>query len=144
MKKTFFIIISIFLVIIICFYMNYKELLIEQNDAKKFNAEYEFYNQESILGTDITTIINKAINNNQKHNVAKDEYGLYIPDDKNSIKVYIHMISNETTYPMENFVALGLEDFTRYFGQVSFKCTDVKYHKKTGRISEMTFTSNEY
>lgn len=144
MKKIFLLIIAVFLAIIICFYMNYKELMIEKNDAKKFNSEYEFYNKESILGTDITTIINKAINNNQKYSISKDENGLYIPDEENSIKIYIHMISNETTYPMESFVARSLEDFTRFFGQVSFKCTDVKYHSKTGKISEMTFTSDEY
>ena len=121
--------------------MNYKEVLISQNQAKKFNSDYEFYNREVILGTDITTLINKAIDNNEKHNIQKDENGIYIADDQNSIKIYVHMIINETTYPMENLKKTGLEEFTKYFGEVEFKCTDVKYHEKTGRIAEMTFAA---
>ena len=73
----------------------------------------------------------------------KDEKGLYISDDNNSIKIYVHMLINETTYPMEKLNETGLEEFTRYFGEVQFKCTDVKYHKTTGKIAEMTFEATE-
>lgn len=144
MKKTVFVILLIFLVMISCIYMNYKDMLINQNQAKKFNLEYEFFKQESILGTDITTLINKAIDNNEKYTIEKDENGMYVADDKYSIKIYVYMIINETTYSMENLQKAGLSEFTRYFGEVKFKCTDVKYHKKTGRIAEMTFASMEY
>ena len=142
MKKTIFVILSIFLIIIICLYMNYKNMMVSQVQAKKFNQEYEFYsNQETILGTDITTLINKAIDNNEKYNIKKDKNGMYIVDEKNSMKIYVYMIINETTYPMEHLVATGLSDFTRYFGEVEFKCTDVKYHNETGKIAEMTFAA---
>lgn len=144
MKKTVFVILLVFLTIIICIYMNYKEVMMNQTQSQKFNSEYEFYNKESILGTDITTIINKAIDNNEKYNIQKDEDGMYISDDKYSIKIYVYMIINEVTYPMENLKKTGLDEFTRYFGEVEFKCTDVKYHEQTGRISEMTFASTEY
>ena len=123
--------------------MNYKEVLVSQNQAKKFNSDYEFYNRERILGTDITTLINKAIDNNEKYGIEKDENGIYIADDKYSIKIYVHMIINETTYPMENLKKTGLTEFTKYFGEVEFKCTDIKYHEATGRISEMTFAATE-
>ena len=62
MKKTFFILVLIFLASMIGIYMNYKQMLIAKTEAKKFNSEYEFYNKESIFGTDITSVINKAIN----------------------------------------------------------------------------------
>ncbi len=143
MKKTIFIILSIVLVIIICIYMNYKELLSKQTDAQKFNQTFEFYNKEAIYGTDVTTVINKAIDNNQKFNIPKDEKGLYIADDKNSIKIYVYMLINETTYPMESFVNLGLDEFTRNFGEIKFECTDVKYHQTTGKIAEMTFAAKQ-
>lgn len=143
MKKTVFVILLIFLMIIVCIYMNYKDMLINENEAKKFNSEYEFYNKESILGTDITTLINKAIDNNEKYKIEKDQNGIYIADEKYSIKIYVYMIINKTTYPMEQLIATGLSDFTRYFGEVEFKCTDVKYHKSTGRIAEMTFAATE-
>jgi hypothetical protein len=123
--------------------MNYKEILVQQNQVKKYNLEFEFYNKESILGTDVTTVINKAINNNEKYNIKKDEDGMYIADDENSIKIYVHMIINDTTYPMETIEKTGLTEFTRYFGEIEFKCTDVKYHQANGKISEMTFIATE-
>lgn len=144
MKKTIFVILLLFVAIIVGIYMNYKQLQVTQNEVKKFNSEYEFYNQESVLGTDITTVINKAIDNNEKYGIEKDESGNYIPDEKQSIKIYVHMIINETTYSMEDLKKTGLNEFTRYFGEVSFKCTDVKYHEQTGKIAEMTFASTEY
>lgn len=143
MKKTILVIVLIFLMMIICIYMNYKETLVAQNQARKFNAEFEFYNRESILGTDITTLINKAINNNEKFAISKDENGNYIEDEENSIKIYVYMLINDTTYPMETLNAKGLKEFTRFFGEVEFKCTDVKYHKTTGKIAEMTFAATQ-
>lgn len=144
MKKTVSIILLVFLVIIISIYMNYKQKVLSTNETKKFNEEFEFYNKEEVLGTDITTVINKAIDNNEKCGIAKDEKGIYIANEKNSIKIYIYMIINDTTYPMEQLVNKSLSDFTKYFGEVKFSCTDVKYHKKTGQIAEMTFASTEY
>ena len=143
MKKIIITLLSIFLIIIISIYMNYRQAVSAKMQAKKFNIDYEFYNRENILGTDVTTLINKAIDNNEKHNIKKDDDGLYIPDDKYSVKLNVYMIINDTTYPMEALVKTGLRDFTRYFGEVKFKCTDVKYHQSTGRVAEMTFASTE-
>ena len=141
MKKTILVIFSIVILIVACIYMNYKQTMISQNEIKKFNSAFEFYNKESLLGTDITTVINKAIDNNEQYSVKKDDNGMYIEDDKNSIKIYVYMIINDTTYPMEKLKSTGLDEFTRYFGEVEFKCTDVKYHGETGKISEMTFAA---
>lgn len=143
MKKTICVILSIVVIILMCIYMNFKQVLVAQNDAKKFNLDYEFYNKESVLGTDITTLINKAFDNNEKYEIKKDENGIYLADDLYSIKIYVYMIINDTTYPMESLKKTGLQEFTKYFGQVEFKCTNVKYHEKTGRIAEMTFSALE-
>ena len=141
MKKTILVIFSIVILIVACIYMNYKQTMISQNEIKKFNSAFEFYNKESLLGTDITTVINKAIDNNEQYSVKKDDNGMYIEDDKNSIKIYVYMIINDTTYPMEKLKSTGLDEFTRYFGEVEFKCTDVKYHESNGKISSMTFAA---
>ena len=53
-------------------------------------------------------------------------------------------MSNEKTYQMEKIYALGMESFVENFGVVAFECTEIKYHKKTGRVSEMTFKAVEY
>ena len=143
MKKVIIVILSIFLIIMISIYMNYRQAVSKELQAKKFNQDYEFFNKEAILGTDVTTMINKAMDNNEKHGIKKDENGVYIPDDEYSVKIYVYMIINEQTYPMEQLVKTGLSEFTRYFGEVHFNCTDVKYHKTNGRIAEMTFASTE-
>ena len=143
MKKTFFILVLIFLAIMIGIYMNYKQMLVAKTEAQKFNSEYEFYNKESIFGTDITTVINKAVNHNEKIGLPKDENGMYISDEKSSVKIYVHMMINDKTYPMEALQKTGLGDFTKYFGEVHFKCTNIKYHEETGKIAEMTFAAIE-
>ena len=129
MKKTFSVIILIFLVIIVCLYMNYKDMLINK------------FNEKAVLGTDITTIINKAINSNEKFNIEKDINDLYIPNDSNSIKIYIIFSEKDNRYyPMESLIQNNFEDFTKYFGGAEFKCVNVKYHEKTGQIAEMIFS----
>ena len=144
MKKSFFVIALSFTIIVIIIFINFSNIQKQQRDAQKFNRSYEEYNKENLNGLDITTIINKAIDNNEKHEIQKNDEGLYIEDDMYSIKIYIKMIINEKTYPMEKINALGMESFIKYFDSVDFKCTDIQYHKKNGRVSQMTFEATEY
>ena len=144
MKKYIFTICSLFVIIIIVLFMNYSEYKKQQIETKKFNNIYEEYNKENLNGLDIITVINKAIDNNEKYEISKDEKGLYIQNDTNSIKIYISLTLNDKIYFMENIHAVGTEAFIQNFGIVEFKCTDIKYHSKTGRVSEMTFEATEY
>lgn len=144
MKRVIVVVISIVIVLLVIIYMNYKNKLILLNDSINFNKDYEFYTDVDILGADITTLINKATNNNESEGIPKDENGMYILDDEKSIEIYVYMSSTDTTYPMEAFNKIGLEDFIKYFGQVKFKCTKIEYHDKTGRVSKMVFESEEY
>lgn len=143
MKKSFFVICLVFIIIMIVLFINFKALEKKQMEAERFNKIYEEYNTENLNGLDLTTVINKAIDNNDKYEIEKDENGEYISDGKYSIKIYITMIINNKTYPMERINELGMTSFIEYFGVVKFKCTDIKYHH-SGRISEMTFEATEY
>lgn len=144
MKKTIVIVLVILCVISVFAYFSIKNKQMERKEIAKFNAEYEYYNGNKLNGLDITTLINKATSNNEKYEIEKDENGLYILDDENSIEIYITMIINETTYKMERITQLGTKAFVEYFGGVSFKCTNVEYHESTGRIASMTFEATEY
>ena len=139
MKKPLILIFSILIVIMIIIFVNIQ--IIQKNKQKilNYNSEFEYYCKQEILGTDITTLINKAINENEKNDIEKDEKGYYLVNEENSIKVFIKMKAAEEMYPMENFYKAGINDFTRYFGSVKFKSTDIKYHEKTGQISEIYF-----
>lgn len=144
MKKLLALVLLIIIIILTFFVVNYKQFQKQKEEIKNFNLTYEKYNKDNLNGLDITTVMNKAISNNEKYSVAKDEEGLYVLDDENSIEIYVTMIINETTYRMERINSLGMNSFVAYFGEVSFKCTDVKYHEKTGKIASMTFEAKEY
>ena len=139
MKKTLLIICILFLIIMLILFTNLKQVQRQNRELQKFNSEYEFYNREGLCGVDITTVINKAVDNNEKYEVEKDENGYYIPNEENSIKIHIKLINNEKTYEMERIKEIGLESFVEFFGEVDFKCTNIEYHEKSGKISKMTF-----
>lgn len=143
MKKNLLTIFIIFLMIMAILLMKYISIRKQNQEIQKFNYGYEFYNRDDLRGVDITTVINKAIDNNERYNVPKDENGYYI-EDENSIKIEIKMIINDKTYSMERIKEIGMEGFTEFFGEVNFKCTNVEYHQDTKKISKMTFESTEY
>lgn len=144
MKKTLFIICIVFIIIMIILFMNLKNVQKNNIEIKQFNAGYEFYNKDDLCGIDVTTVINKAIDNNEKYEIKKDSSGNYMSDDEYGIKIYIKMIINKKTYSMEEIVEVGLENFTELFGEVEFKCTDIEYHEVNGRIAKMVFETVEY
>lgn len=142
MKKTLLIICIVFLIIMLVLFWNLKQVQAVNREVQKFNSQYEFYNREGICGIDITTVINKAYDNNEKFGVKKDENGYYIPDNENSINIYVKLKNTGRTYKMENIRQTNLESFVTFFGEVEFKCDKIEYHKN-GKISVMTFESLE-
>ncbi len=132
-------IICIILVIVICIvisiayaYSGYKK---EYNEVQNFNSNFSQYIDKEFYGNELATIINRAIDNNEKNKIPKDSNGRYIKDEMYSIKVDIYITDNETTYSMETINLGGISNFVSYYSDVKFKCTKVEYHKKTNRIS---------
>ena len=111
---------------------------------KKENSEYEYYLGKEVYGTDVTTVINKAIDQNERNKIPKDEKNYYIENNENSIKIELKMITIEKTYPMEEIYNHDIHLFVNNFNLVKFKCTNIEYHKKTGKISKITFEQLEY
>ena len=101
MKKVVAILLLFFIIIIIFIVYRYNQFKIEKQEIALYNSQFEEYNKENLNGIDITTIINKAVNQNKNNNIEKDENGLYIDNGKDSIKIDVKMIINDTTYPME-------------------------------------------
>lgn len=118
-------------------------LLITLNTTNRIireeNSEYEYYLNKNIDGTEVTTLINKAINQNENNNIQKNEKGHYIENDENSIKIEIKMITIDKTYPMEEIYNNDITKFVQNFTLIEFKCTNIEYHKKTGKISKIIF-----
>lgn len=115
------------------------------NEAvNKENKEYEYYLNKEIYGTEVTSLMNKAINQNEKNEIAKDEKGYYIDNGKDSIRIELKMISVEKTYAMEEINNHDMNQFLKNFNLIKFKCTSIEYHKKTGKISRMIIEQIEY
>jgi len=109
------------------------------------NSEYEQYLDKEIYGTDVITLVNKATSSNETNKVLKDEKGLYIDDNQNSIKIDIVMITNEeknetTVYKMEAISKVGITEFIKNFNAAIFRCTKIEYHNQTGNIKYIEIT----
>lgn len=117
-------------------YLNYKA---NSNISKKANLEFENYLNQEVYGTDLSTVINRAIDNNETNNVPKDNKGIYVDNKENSIEIEIKMTDNDTIYPMETFYNNGIQEFINYYGSIKFKCVDIKYHENTHKVKYMLF-----
>ena len=83
MKKNVILILTIFLVIIVVIGYGIYNRRASISKSSIENKAYEsFYNQQ-VLGTDVISIINKAVDSNEKNSVQKDEKGNYIENSKN-------------------------------------------------------------
>ncbi len=132
--------IILFLILTVVFIVNINISMKNDLAIEKFNREYEEYNKDNLNGLDITTVMNKAVSNNEKFNIEKDKNGYYL-DDENRIEVSV--IFNGTPYIMERINKVGIESFIQNFGSASFSCKEIKYHK-SGKISELIFEADKY
>ncbi len=135
-----FAIISFIFVIIICgisyMYLNYKNMY---KNSKISNLKYEKHLNKDITGSELVTIINMAVDNNEKNEVSKNKKGIYIENDTNSIKIEIKITDNDNIYNMETIYNNGTQNFLQYYGEIKFKCVDIKYHTETNKVKYMLF-----
>lgn len=138
MKKiiAFITCMTIILIVLAIKYYDYKD---KYSQIKEINTKYESYYQKEIYGTDVATIINRAVNDNETNNVKKDDKGFYIENDTDSIKVEVKITDNDTMYQMETLYGGGMATFVQYYNIIEFKCTKIEYHPKTKRIKYMLF-----
>lgn len=118
-------------------------LLITKNTTnrllKQENSKYEYYLNRTIYGTEVATIINKAINQNENNQVQKDEKNHYIENNENSIKIEIKMLTTGKTYPMEEIYNNDMTQFVQNFNFIQFKCSKLEYHKSSGKVKKLLF-----
>lgn len=138
MKKIaiFFTVIVILICGISYLYLNYKA---NYNEAKKANLEFDRYLNEEVYGVDLATIINRAIDNNEKNEVEKNNKGIYLNNDTNSISMEIKMTDNNSIYQMETIYNGGIQNFVNYYNNIKFKCVDIKYHDSTNKVKYLLF-----
>lgn len=128
MKKSYIFIFSLFIIVLIIIAVLYYNYSVQVNKNKQFNQEYETYYEKEIYGNEVATIINKAIDSNEKNNIQKGDSGFYINNDINSINIDIKIIDNNTIYKMETIYNGGISEFVQNYGEIQFKCTKIEYN----------------
>lgn len=139
--KKFVIFLVIIVIIVSIIGIKYYSYQADLATISQENQEFEQYTNKEVYGIDVATVINKAVDKNTKNNIEKDEQGFFIQNDENSIEVEVKIQEGEDEYifKMEQINGLGTEQFVQYFINFKFKCSDVEYHEKTGRIKYMLF-----
>ena len=142
MKNKILLVLTIFMVIlaISCYIVYQYRLNIIEN--QKINNQYKSYYQAQVLGTELVSIINETEDINSKNEILKNDEGLYIDNQDNSIKMYIEFIYKDEykTLEIEKILKDGIENFIKNYGAQSFKCTKITYHEKTKNVKEIIFT----
>ena len=90
--KKIIVLISIVIIIVVIVAFNHMSYTRQKNAIAKYNLEFEENYQKEIYGIDLTTIINKVINNNEKNNVEIGQYKKYEDNGTNSINIDIKML----------------------------------------------------
>lgn len=137
--KKIIILLSIVIIVVTVVSINYMSYTKQKNETLKYNLEFEKYYQKEIYGIDLTTIINKVINNNERNNVEIGQDKKYINNNTNSINIEIKITDVDQIYTMETLYSGGMDQFVQYYGNIQFKCTKIEYHKKTGKVSYLYF-----
>ena len=139
MKKLLFFlaIVLISIVIIVSKYYTYKN---KYSEINSYNSQYEKYSNSEISGIDLTTVINKAVDSNERNFVDKDDSGNYIENDTNSINIDVKItdLDEDIILPMETIYDGGMSRFIEFYDSVNFKCTEVKYNSEK-KICYMLF-----
>ncbi len=138
MKKTLIFMLCLIIIIISVFYIKYQKYKNEHKEIARDNLEYEAYLNKEILGTNLTSIINRAVDSNERKSVLKNKDGFYIEDNKNSILIDVKMLDEDKTYKMEMFYNNGIDKFYDNYKQISFECIKISYNK-FNKVNYMLF-----
>lgn len=107
-----------------------------------FNQEYESYNKKLLRGTDVISVCNKALSNNEKYSD--------VPENQINVKFkLVENLMNNTLVKNQEYSKDSLkmlknnsEDFSDFKRRV-FNCTNVTYRKDNGRIESITFVEQK-
>lgn len=137
--KKYIILISIVVVAISIVVYAYYQNIITNNAILQNNKDYESLYEKELTGTELATLINKAINKNNENNIAKDSDGIYINNDTNSINVEVKFKQSNEFYAAEKIEKNDISKFIELYSIVNFKCTKIEYHSKTKYVKYMLF-----
>lgn len=135
--------IAIFFIIIIAIVSTVAYIYLNQiatnRQLQKENAQFNIKKDQEMTGQDLATILNRILDTNEKNKIPKDKNGNYIENNENSIKMDITFTDVDITYNIERIGQAGISNFVQNYRGIIFKCSEVQYHKSTGRIKYIRF-----
>ena len=123
MKNTVTILLSIVIIILVIVVSKIFEYKEEKDQITQFNVKYEEYLNKELYGRDIATVINKATNDNEKNHSKKED------EEYVNVNIIINDLKEETVFNMETIYSGGIAQFVQYYGNIKFKCNEIKYNK---------------
>jgi len=139
MKKNILVILGIFIIILLfASYLlyNYRKDVLQ---IQSFNRQYESYYERTIIGTQLATVMNKAMDYNKKNDVLKDNNDRYYLSTTKSLLIEIKFLEKEKTVRMEDILLGDMENFIRFYRQANFKCTKIEYHSESKQVKSLYF-----
>lgn len=143
MKKTFIIILIIFIAIFTAVVIAVVDLQQTGKQVKQFNQVFEECTDKTLLGSEIASLINKAIDYNERNQIAKNDKGIYQDDGKYSVHIFVKLKKDGEYFDMERINAFKITEFVKNFSLQDFKCKGIEYHKDTKRVSKVYFETIE-
>ena len=145
MKNKILLILIIFMAILAGISYVIYNYRINLQEVQKINNEFKSYSETQMLGTELVSIMNRVQDINSKNQIEKDNNGLYIENEENSIKLYIKLKYEDdySVLEVEKILKNGIENFIKNYSTASFKCEEITYHEKTGNVKSLTFTETD-
>lgn len=98
-------------------------------ELEEFNNQWEAYNKKVLYGTDVLSVVNKAIDNNKTLTEGEKYYVNVVINLGGTDKIELKDISGPT-----NTYLLGKKE---NFKSAVFKCTNIEYVE--GRVDQIEF-----
>lgn len=129
MRKIIIVSGIILICVILSFYYAYSIYSFDKKQISKFNYFFEQYQDKIIEGTELATIINRVMDENEKNKSEPSKI----------VKLEIHIMDNDTTYQVEQIYQLGTERFVSNFNTEKFSCKEISYQKETKMVNYICF-----
>lgn len=137
--KKFIIFLTIIIAFLGMFWYIYGEAKLKENNRIAFNNTYEKILNKTITGTELATIINKSIDNNNNNEVKKNDSGIYLDNGENSMNIEIKFIDSTNIIKGEKIFENDINKFIELYNTSKFELQTINYHEKTKRVKYLYF-----
>lgn len=138
MKKSIIIFVILIAILGMVWYI-YSQNKISLNNKIAYNNDYKDLKDKEITGTELATIINKAMDLNVSNNVQKNNRGYFIDNGENSLQIEIKFKDSDDIINSQSIFKNDITRFINIYGNFKFKCTKIEYHDSSKYVKYLYF-----